>query len=411
MKRVMKRLLCVATASVVLLSSELSTNAAGLKDIFCAEYYAEQYPDLKAAFGYNEKALYQHFLTYGIKEGRVMNPIIDIVKYRECYEDLQAAFDDDWDAYVKHYFEYGINERRENGTDFNLLAYLAAYTDVKEVFGDDYVAIAKHYVEYGISEGRDEGSKEVIAAREAAKGAEEVGDTDITQDTDSSEDKDITQDAENPGDADGSEDAEGSEGTDGAEDTDSSESADMEGDVDQSEVCYENIVNHDDGSWTVEQYDDGDILLKKINYSNDGSIEYYATFVFDDNLILRERVTYIVAMDIYHRKEYNEYGISFNNYYYNLVDGKEEILQGISSAWGNSGEVDLDLYASYEYDETTKVLKVVLETAADHCITKEYAPNGICTITDDHFLGSEYVQTQIVDEKELTDVELLPNAH
>jgi len=171
-KRVMKRLFCVAAASVVLLSSELNVSAAGLKDVFDAEYYAEQYPDLKAAFGNDENALYQHFLNHGIKEGRVMNPIIDVVKYREQYEDLQAAFGNDWDAYVKHYFAFGVNEHRENGTDFDLLAYLAAYEDVKEAYGNDYAAVAKHYAEIGMSEGRNEGSKEFIEAREKAEAEE-----------------------------------------------------------------------------------------------------------------------------------------------------------------------------------------------------------------------------------------------
>lgn len=177
MKRVMKQLFCVAVASVVLLSSGLSVNAAGVKDIFDAEYYAEQYPDLKAAFGNNEKALYQHFLTYGVKEGRVMNPIIDVVKYREQYGDLQAAFGDNWDAYVEHYFAFGVNEQRENGTDFDLLAYLEAYGDIKEAYGNDYVAVAKHYAEVGIAEGREEGSKEFIEAREAAEAEEEAEET------------------------------------------------------------------------------------------------------------------------------------------------------------------------------------------------------------------------------------------
>lgn len=177
MKRVMKQLLCVAVASVVLLTSSLSVNAAGLKDVFDAEYYAEQYPDLEAAFGNNEKALYQHFLTYGIKEGRVMNPIIDVVKYREQYRDLQTAFGNNWDMYVKHYFEFGVNEQRENGTDFDLLSYLEVYGDVKAAYGNDYLAVAKHYAEVGIAEGRKEGSKEFIEAREAAEAEEEAEET------------------------------------------------------------------------------------------------------------------------------------------------------------------------------------------------------------------------------------------
>lgn len=32
--------------------------------------YADRYPDLMAAFGYDKIALYQHYITYGIREGR-----------------------------------------------------------------------------------------------------------------------------------------------------------------------------------------------------------------------------------------------------------------------------------------------------------------------------------------------------
>lgn len=32
--------------------------------------YANRYPDLKAAFGYNRDALYEHYITYGMGEGR-----------------------------------------------------------------------------------------------------------------------------------------------------------------------------------------------------------------------------------------------------------------------------------------------------------------------------------------------------
>lgn len=164
-----KKLIVLGAAVSMFTASTLGVSATGLKDIFDADYYAEQYPDLKAAFGNDEAALYKHFLTYGIKEGRVMNPVIDIVKYREQYADLQTAFGDDWDSYIKHYFEFGVNENRDNGTDFDILAYIAAYGDVKEAYGNDYVAVAKHYAEFGISEGRNEGSKELIAAREAAE--------------------------------------------------------------------------------------------------------------------------------------------------------------------------------------------------------------------------------------------------
>ncbi|MGN0377011.1 MAG: hypothetical protein ACI4ED_05195 [Suilimivivens sp.] len=38
--------------------------------VFDAEYYAETYPDVKAAFGNDETALYNHYMQYGRSEGR-----------------------------------------------------------------------------------------------------------------------------------------------------------------------------------------------------------------------------------------------------------------------------------------------------------------------------------------------------
>lgn len=179
MKR-MRRVVGGALAAVMLVGSTVSVNAADLKDVFDAEYYAEQYPDLKAAFGNDEKALYQHFLKYGLKEGRVMNPIIDVVKYREQYGDLQTAFGDNWDAYVEHFFTFGVNEKRDGGTDFDMNAYLESYADLKTAFGSDYLSAAKHYMTTGVKENRQEASKEYVRAREeAAKEAEEETESEI----------------------------------------------------------------------------------------------------------------------------------------------------------------------------------------------------------------------------------------
>ncbi len=155
----MKKLLALTLICGVAFNSGLSVEAAGLKDVFNAKYYADQYPDLYDAFGYNETLLYRHFLRYGLKEGRVMNPVIDIVKYRDSYQDLNDAFGNNWDAYVQHYIEYGIKEKRDNGTDFDPIAYVESYSDIKEAFGDDFTAIINHYQEYGVNEQRKEASK------------------------------------------------------------------------------------------------------------------------------------------------------------------------------------------------------------------------------------------------------------
>lgn len=155
----MKKLLALTLICGVALNSGLSVDAAGLKDVFNAKYYADQYPDLYNAFGYDETLLYSHFLKYGLKEGRVMNPVIDIVKYRDSYKDLDNAFGNNWDAYVQHYIEYGIKEKRDNGTDFDPIAYVESYSDIEEAFGNNFTAIIDHYQEYGMKEERKEASK------------------------------------------------------------------------------------------------------------------------------------------------------------------------------------------------------------------------------------------------------------
>ncbi len=159
-----RRLAIAVTAGAVMLSSTSSTMAAGIEDVFDERYYADMYPDLKAAYGYNRAALLKHFKKFGIKEGRIMNGIIDIVQYREKYPDLQEAFGDDWDAYVEHYFTYGAFEHRDSGTGFDPMDYLERYEDLKEAFGDDILAAYRHYMEYGKQEGREARSESVVRA-------------------------------------------------------------------------------------------------------------------------------------------------------------------------------------------------------------------------------------------------------
>lgn len=157
-KSAVRKTLAIATvAATVSAAGALSVSAAGLRDVFSAKYYADQYADVKAVFGDDEEALYQHYLTYGIAEGRSASPVFDVVAYRAAYGDLNAAFGDNWDAYVNHYFAYGIGEQRISGGTFDPVAYAAAYPDVKAEFGDDWEAIINHYLTYGIAEGRTAG--------------------------------------------------------------------------------------------------------------------------------------------------------------------------------------------------------------------------------------------------------------
>lgn len=80
--------------------------------IFNAEYYAAKYPDLAAAFGSNEAALFNHFLTAGMAEGRQGSAEFDVNFYRAAYPDLAAVFGDNLPAYYNHYMTCGKAEGR-----------------------------------------------------------------------------------------------------------------------------------------------------------------------------------------------------------------------------------------------------------------------------------------------------------
>lgn len=80
--------------------------------VFNATYYAERYPDIKAAFGSDSGALLQHFVNYGMNEGRQAIETFNVNIYRSRYPDLQNAFGGRLKEYYLHYINYGKSEGR-----------------------------------------------------------------------------------------------------------------------------------------------------------------------------------------------------------------------------------------------------------------------------------------------------------
>lgn len=105
------------------------------------------------------------------KDGRE-SLIIDVEAYKAAYSDLAAVFGDDWGAYIEHYLTYGVYEGRMEGVLFDPLAYAEAYSDIKEAYGDNILAIANHYKTAGIAENRTIGTANGYADIAEAKKAE-----------------------------------------------------------------------------------------------------------------------------------------------------------------------------------------------------------------------------------------------
>lgn len=83
------------------------------KFTFYPQYYLSLYADLRAAFGaQNYAAATQHWLTYGIREGRQPNPFFSARAYLNRYADLRAAFGNDLVRATEHWLRSGIDEGR-----------------------------------------------------------------------------------------------------------------------------------------------------------------------------------------------------------------------------------------------------------------------------------------------------------
>lgn len=80
--------------------------------VYNFEYYITRYPDIKSVFGNDERAALNHFINFGIKEGRSAQENFDVYFYRSSYPDLVAAFGDDLVSYFYHYINFGMKEGR-----------------------------------------------------------------------------------------------------------------------------------------------------------------------------------------------------------------------------------------------------------------------------------------------------------
>lgn len=83
-----------------------------VSQVFDAAYYQEQNPDVAAVVGSDARRLLNHYVAFGIWEGRNASATFNATTYKDNYVDLQNAFGDNLYAYCRHYIEYGIGEGR-----------------------------------------------------------------------------------------------------------------------------------------------------------------------------------------------------------------------------------------------------------------------------------------------------------
>ncbi len=72
-----KRMLGTLLSVILVFFNSVSVSAAPSREQFDPDYYASMYPDVRAVYGNDAEALWNHFITYGFAEGRSMNGLPD----------------------------------------------------------------------------------------------------------------------------------------------------------------------------------------------------------------------------------------------------------------------------------------------------------------------------------------------
>lgn len=153
MKKILRSLqIIIMAAAFAVLFDTVHVNAAPKQmadgNVFDAEFYAAAYPDVKAVFGNNEALLYQHYISFGINEGRLPyavdasalkpvavgpNGVTEPVAY-QMIMGLQGVFPEGmpWDFSLGYYLYKGFDNHYYYGAECAYYAFLLN----DYVFGD-----------------------------------------------------------------------------------------------------------------------------------------------------------------------------------------------------------------------------------------------------------------------------------
>ncbi len=133
-----------------------STNAVNIPEelkayVFDAEYYANRYADLKAAYGSDEAKLYEHFVNYGIEEGRCASPYFDVKFYmNQNGQSFRESMKGDYEKAFNHFIA-----NTESATllklseTFDTSYYAGQNPDLAEKGITTVLGLLEHYVKEG----------------------------------------------------------------------------------------------------------------------------------------------------------------------------------------------------------------------------------------------------------------------
>lgn len=90
-----------------------TTQVNQYSDVYNYKDYLNYNPDLNEVLGNNQRALFEHFISFGMKEGRQGSSEFNLDAYKANNPDLVTAFGDDNVKYYEHYISSGKAEGRK----------------------------------------------------------------------------------------------------------------------------------------------------------------------------------------------------------------------------------------------------------------------------------------------------------
>ncbi|MBW4486217.1 MAG: hypothetical protein KME12_00335 [Trichocoleus desertorum ATA4-8-CV12] len=119
--------------------------------LFDANFYRALNPDLA---GLTDEQASSHFFTYGLSEGRMFSPFVNLQFYQARNPDLAAAGLTTNQQLFQHLQDFGVAEGRVFSSFVDLNFYLANNPDVSQAFGGDRFQALQHLALYGLEEKR-----------------------------------------------------------------------------------------------------------------------------------------------------------------------------------------------------------------------------------------------------------------
>lgn len=124
-------------------AAQTPTSVSGIG--FDAALYLAMNPDVEAA-GFTTETAYDHYVAFGIDEGRAASAFFDTAGYLATYQDVAAAGVNP----LEHYSTFGWMEGRDASAWFDTALYLAQNPDVAAAG----INPLDHFLRLGIAEGR-----------------------------------------------------------------------------------------------------------------------------------------------------------------------------------------------------------------------------------------------------------------